>query len=111
MKRLILCALAWLLLATAGYAQGIQTGTIRGMVRDSDNLPAPRVTVTVTSPALQGVRSATSDAQGYYAVPALPAGEYQAKFELAGTAKDSKLVALHIATMERYLTRVQVRFG
>jgi len=34
-----------------------------------------------------------------------------AKFELAGTAKDSKLVALHIATMERYLTRVQVRFG
>jgi len=34
-----------------------------------------------------------------------------AKFELAGTAKDSNLVTQHIATMERYLTRVQVRFG
>ena len=34
-----------------------------------------------------------------------------AKFELAGTARDSDQIALHIATMERYLTRVQVRFG
>ena len=35
-------------------AQGVQTGTIRGTVTDQQNLPLPGVTVTISSPALQG---------------------------------------------------------
>jgi hypothetical protein len=34
-----------------------------------------------------------------------------AKFEVAAKARDAEQIAVHIATMERYLTRLQVRFG
>jgi len=33
-----------------------------------------------------------------------------AKFELAAKASDAELITVHIATMERYLKRLQVRF-
>jgi HPt (histidine-containing phosphotransfer) domain-containing protein len=33
-----------------------------------------------------------------------------AKFELAAKVADAELIAVHIATMERYLKRLQVRF-
>ena len=36
--------------STVTYAQGVQTGTIRGTVRDQQNLAVPGVTVTATSP-------------------------------------------------------------
>ena len=45
--------------ATA-FAQGVQTGTIRGTVQDQQGLPMPGVTITATSPALQGPRSTVS---------------------------------------------------
>src|SRR5216684_2759791 len=61
MKHVILCAAVWLTFIATGFAQGIQTGTIRGVVKDSQNLPVPGVTVTVTSSALQGPRSVTTD--------------------------------------------------
>ena len=72
--------------ATAAYAQGVQTGTIRGMVKDSQDLAVPGVTVTATSPALQGPRTTVTDAQGLYVMRALPPGDYQVKFELNGFA-------------------------
>ena len=45
-------------------------------------VPAP-LTVTVTSPALQGTRATTTNAQGDYILKSLPAGEYRVRFELA----------------------------
>ena len=86
MRRLILFIAAWLILAPAGsaFAQGVQTGTIRGMVTDQQDLAVPGVSVTATSPALQGPRSTTTDAQGLYVIRALPPGEYQVRFELSG---------------------------
>jgi len=49
----------------------------------------PGVLVTLSSPALQGVRTATTDENGVYLIRGLPAGEYTAKFELSGfTAAD-----------------------
>ena len=71
---------------TAAYAQGVQTGTVRGMVKDSQDLVVPGVTVTATSPALQGPRSTVTDSQGLYVMRALPPGDYQIKFELNGFA-------------------------
>ena len=66
MKRLILLTAAWLILGSAGslFAQGVQTGTIRGMVKDQQDLAVPGATVTATSPALQGPRSTVTDTQG-----------------------------------------------
>jgi hypothetical protein len=66
------------------HAQGVQTGTLRGTVQDSQNLPVPGVTVTATSPALQGARTAVTDADGNYTLSALPAGAYEIRYELSG---------------------------
>src|SRR5215510_8925194 len=65
-KRVVLLLAAWIVFGmTAGaFAQGVQTGTIRGVVRDAQDLAVPGVTVTVTSPALQGPRSVVTDSQG-----------------------------------------------
>jgi outer membrane receptor for ferrienterochelin and colicin len=64
-------------------AQGNPTGTIRGEVVDATGLALPGVTVTVTSPALQGARTATTSANGDFIIPFLPPGEYLAVFELS----------------------------
>jgi hypothetical protein len=65
-------------------AQGNPTGTISGRVTDPQGLPVPGVLVTVASPALQGVRTATTSSNGDYILPFLPPGEYEVKFELQG---------------------------
>jgi hypothetical protein len=70
--------------APAVAAQGLQTGTLSGAVRDQQGLVLPGVTVTASSPALQGVRVATTDANGLYTMPALPPGTYAVQFELQG---------------------------
>ena len=36
------------------HAQGVQTGTITGVVQSTDTVPLPGVTVTASSPALPG---------------------------------------------------------
>ena len=65
MKRMIVLLAAWALcgVAATAFAQGVQTGTIRGVVKDQQGLATPGVTVTVTSPALQGPRSVVTDTQ------------------------------------------------
>ena len=85
-KRIVFVFAAWIVcgLTAGAFAQGVQTGTIRGVVKDAQDLPVPGVTVTATSPALQGPRSVVTDAQGLYSIPALPAGTYTVKFELSG---------------------------
>jgi hypothetical protein len=67
-------------------AQGVQTGTIRGAVSDQQDLPLPGVTVTISSPALQGQRTAITAMAGTYVFRALPAGDYQVSFDLSSFA-------------------------
>src|SRR5438128_2022013 len=47
MKRVIFFLAAWLVCGAAAtaFAQGVQTGTIRGVVKDQQGLPTPGVTV------------------------------------------------------------------
>jgi len=96
MKRVMLLLVGWMVLglAAGSFAQGVQTGTIRGVVKDQQDLAVPGVTVTVSSPALQGVRTAVTDAQGLFAIPALPAGQYTVKYELAGFATVERQTAV-----------------
>lgn len=83
--RLSFAVLAVALLAcSTAFAQGRQTGTMVGTVTDRDGLVVPGATVTVTSPALQGARAATTDGNGNFTIPFLPSGEYLVRFELAG---------------------------
>src|SRR5262245_43268938 len=81
---------------TAG-AQGNPTGTISGRVIDTDGLPVPGATVTVSSPALQGLRTAPTSANGDYIVPFLPAGDYEVTFELPGFRTVKRAVGVKMA--------------
>ena len=75
----LLCACT----ATA-FGQGVQAGILRGTVRDQQGLPIPGVTIAVTSPALQGLREATTGTDGGYVFRLLPAGEYAIAFNISG---------------------------
>jgi hypothetical protein len=99
MKRALATTLVLaLVMAWAGmaHAQGIQTGQLQGTVTDSGGLVLPGVTVSVTSPALQGTRDAVTDANGNYVVRGLPAGDYVVRFELSSfkTIEQKATIAL-----------------
>jgi hypothetical protein len=62
----------------------IPTGTISGHIVDSSGGAVPGVTVTATSSALQGTRTAVTSQHGDYVLPLLPAGKYNLTFHLSG---------------------------
>ncbi|HEY6895253.1 MAG TPA: carboxypeptidase regulatory-like domain-containing protein, partial [Rhodanobacteraceae bacterium] len=84
MKRFLfaLACLAVLALPTHAAAQGVQTGTLTGTVQSSDGLTLPGVTVTATSPVLQGQRTAVTDVNGVYILRGLPPGTYTIAFDI-----------------------------
>lgn len=71
----------WIVLLAAAATVSAQTGEINGRVVYED-APLPGVTVTATSPALQGQRATFTNEQGDYIIKALPAGDYQIRFEI-----------------------------
>src|SRR6185369_8607389 len=71
------------LCAAAANAQ-VPTGTISGRVVDQGGGTVPGVTVTATSPNLQGERSVATSTNGDYSIPLLPPGDYTVTFELSG---------------------------
>ena len=72
-----------LALAFAGTAVAQTSGSnLTGRVI-YEGAAMPGVTVTVSSPALQGTRVTATNAQGDYILKSLPAGEYRVRFELA----------------------------
>ena len=70
-----------LLVGVSAFAQ--TTGSLTGSVT-TNGAPLPGATITISSPALQGTRSAVSDINGNYNMPALPPGDYAVRMELAG---------------------------
>ena len=70
--------------ASPVVAQGVQAGTVSGLVQSIDKLPLPGVTVTATSPSLQGERFAVSDENGVYYLRGLLPGTYQVTFDIPG---------------------------
>jgi Carboxypeptidase regulatory-like domain len=76
------CILLALLFCVGGFAQ--PTGTIAGTIADESGAVVPNATVTITNKANGLARTATSNAEGYFSAPALPAGDYDVKAEVAG---------------------------
>jgi outer membrane receptor protein involved in Fe transport len=73
---------------TRASAQTSTTGTIEGIVADSNGAVVPAVTVTVTSPNLIRAQSATTDNEGRYCILNLPPGRYTVTVEAtAGFAR------------------------
>jgi hypothetical protein len=73
-----------LLFAPAVFSQSKETGAIRGVVTDDQNVPLPGVNMTLTGRTLMGMRTFVTDAMGEFRFPALPPGEYELKAELSG---------------------------
>lgn len=60
------------------------TGMISGRVVSSDGQPLPGVTISVTSPNMQGARSTVSSENGDYFIGLLPPGTHTVGFEIEG---------------------------
>ena len=84
MARLASAFVLSLTLFTATASAQIGQGTLTGVVTDPQGQVLPGVTVTATSTALIGTRSAVTEVDGRYRFPALPSGIYKLKFDLSG---------------------------
>lgn len=70
---------------TIGSAWAVEvTGQIRGSVVDTDGLPIPGATVTVSGPNYQAGASVTSDEDGGFRFTSLPPGEYAVEVRKEG---------------------------
>jgi len=72
------------LTSSAAGAQGVQTGTLTGVVKSADDMPLPGVDVVVSSPALQQLRTTVSDINGLFYLRGLPPGDYTVRFSIDG---------------------------
>jgi outer membrane receptor for ferrienterochelin and colicin len=90
MKRLFGIVALLIAFSAVGFAQGVQTGMIRGIVKDQQGLALPGATVTATSTTLQGERTVVTDTDGSFLFRAMPPGTYQLKFEMSGMSPIQK---------------------
>jgi outer membrane receptor for ferrienterochelin and colicin len=81
-NRFIFIAVLIALLVAPLYAQ-TTTSQITGVVTTGDT-PLPGVTVTISSPQMQGTRTAVTGDAGGYNFAGIPPGAYQVRFELSG---------------------------
>jgi hypothetical protein len=89
-------ALSFVPVATA---QGVQTGAIRGVVKDSTGAVLPRVEVNATS--ADGKRATMSDEAGAYQLRGLPPGLYKVVFSTAGFESETADVRVGLGSIER----------
>jgi hypothetical protein len=66
------------------FAQGVQTGTLKGNVTMPDGTAVPGVLVTASSPAMQGSRDTVTGETGAWIIRNLVPGLYNISFELEG---------------------------
>ena len=82
--RLILVALACILLVTPTAFAQIEHARLTGVVIDPQGGVLPGVLVTARSPALIGTQTTNTQDDGRYRFPALPGGTYSLTFEVPG---------------------------
>jgi len=97
LQKVILALILPMTFALAAAAQGVQTGEVTGTVSSTDGLSLPGASVTVSGPALQGVRTVVSDANGNFVVRALPPGTYKVLFEMSGLSSRTETVVVELA--------------
>ena len=93
-----------LLTPASARAQGGNTGSIGGTVRDPQHLVVPGATVTVTETQSSLTRTVTSGPDGAFDFPGLQPGDYVLKVELAGF--DTRQLALKLEVNQRVRTDV-----
>jgi hypothetical protein len=104
MARLIsnsLVALFALMTAATAAAQGVQTGSVRGVVQDATGMVVAQATIHAESPAQLGSRVTASDAAGAYQLQGLAPGEYTLTFEFTGFQTVKSTVRVSVGAMAR----------
>jgi outer membrane receptor protein involved in Fe transport len=105
-RRILFCCAALLLTGRIAAAQGQQTGTLQGTVIDASDLALPGVTVTATSPALQGERMTVTGGSGDYVLRGLPPGRYDVRFELSGFATLTQSLTISLGLPTEFQARL-----
>ncbi len=105
-RRFLALTALLLLIAGSALAQGT-TGSLNGTV-SHEGSSLPGVTVSISSPALQGTRVAVSNVNGDYNFPAIPPGQYTVKFEMEGMAAVTNSVKVGLARTERVNAELQL---
>ena len=83
--KVVTLALATLLMASASVsAQQSASSGLVGQVTDSSQAAVPGATVTVTNVGTNAQRTAITDGEGRFSIPALPPAAYHIKVELQG---------------------------
>ncbi|HTQ81197.1 MAG TPA: TonB-dependent receptor, partial [Thermoanaerobaculia bacterium] len=90
MKLLRRCLVPFALLFAASSLSAQTTGSIVGRANDEAGAGLPGVLVEATGPALQGSRTAITDAKGGYRLTLLPPGAYTVNFTLQGFGAESR---------------------
>src|SRR2546429_3662456 len=79
------------------YAQTTTVGTISGTVRDEKGAVVPKAEVSIQSEGTGASRTVTSDDNGFYLAPSLPAGLYTISTAPQGFKKTiASAVDLHV---------------
>ena len=95
MKSFFLAVVMTALLAPVTVtAQGVQTGTVRGTVRDQQGLVIVGANVMASSPALQGERKTATASDGTFTLELLPPGDYQLRCDAPNLSPAAYSVAV-----------------
>jgi len=84
MFRLISLSILLVAILSLSLMAQAPTGTISGVVTDDTGAVIPNGTVTITNKATGVSRTATTNAEGFFTAPALPAGDYEVRAEVKG---------------------------
>src|SRR5688500_1699160 len=87
MTRVVLAALAIVVLVAGPALAQSDRGRIAGFVKDQSGAVVPGATVTATHTQTQQLRTTVTDSTGYYSFPALAPGTYDVAVELEGFKK------------------------
>ena len=88
-----------LLLCIPAFAQGT-TGSLSGTVMHG-GAPLPGATVSITSPALQGTRTAVTNDAGMFNFAALPPGQYTVVTEMQGMQSSTATIRVNLGQTSR----------
>ena len=106
LQRFTICFFLLLLVAAGAFAQGT-TGALTGTVTQAGtNLPG--VTVTISSPGLQGTRTTVTNENGDYNFSAIPPGQYKVTYSLSGLTDVTKNVTVSLVETQRVDTDMKM---
>ncbi len=97
-----------LLIAGNAFGQATTTGTVSGTVTTSDGGAIPGVTVTATSPSLQGTRTAYTGENGDYLIRGLPPGRYTIAFSMEGMAEVRRNISIELGQTSKIDTAMSI---